>query len=98
MHGLNGHAFGTWVCHDEDRANLETMWLRDFLPAQIERARIVTYGYNSAMLGPNTSVSTIRDFAFDLLRRILADRDFKKVCGSMVSGVGLNLASKGLDL
>ena len=91
VHGLNGHAFGTWACHDEDQADLETMWLRDFLPAQIKGARVLIYGYNSALLGPNTSVSTIRDFAFDLLRRILADREFRKVCRFMVSGVGLSL-------
>ena len=83
MHGLNGHAFGTWACHDEHQVNLETMWLRDFLPAQIKGARVLTYGYNSTLLGPNTCVSTIRDFAFDLLQRILADRDDKKVCRSM---------------
>ena len=89
MHGLNGHAFGTWACHDEDRANLETMWLRDFLPTQIKGARVLTYGYNSTLLGPNTSVSTVRDFASDLLRRILADRDSKKVCRFQVSGIEL---------
>ena len=59
------------------------MWLRDFLPAHTKGARVLTYGYNSALLGPNTCVSTIRDFAFDLLQRILADRDEKKVCRSM---------------
>lgn len=90
MHGLNGHAFGTWACHEQDQENLEAMWLRDFLPTQIRGARVLIYGYNSTLLGPNTSVSTIRDFAFDLLQRILADRDFKKVCRVIVSGVGLN--------
>ena len=90
MHGLNGHAFGTWACHDEDQVNLETMWLRDFLPTQIRGARVLIYGYNSTVLGPNTSVSTVRDFASDLLRRILADRDFEKVCRFLVCGIGLS--------
>lgn len=91
MHGLNGHAFGTWACHDEDQANLETMWLRDFLPTQIRGVRVLTYGYNSTLLGPNTSVSTVRDFASDLLRRILADRDLKKVCRFQASEIELIL-------
>lgn len=56
------------------------MWLRDFLPHQIERARVVTYGYNSALMGPNTSVSSVKDFACDLLHRILDDRKSDKVC------------------
>lgn len=50
------------------------MWLRDFLPIQVSKARIQTYGYNSALMGPNTSVSSVRDFACDLLHRILIDR------------------------
>jgi hypothetical protein len=59
------------------------MWLRDFLPGALNpsakgqwsvRARVMTYGYNSALLGANTSVSKIRDFAKDLLQRIVDDR------------------------
>ena len=50
------------------------MWLRDFLPTATGIARISTYGYNSPFLGPNTSVSTIKDFASDLLHRIFYDR------------------------
>jgi hypothetical protein len=34
----------------------------------------MTYGYNSALLGANTSVSKIPDFAKDLLQRIVDDR------------------------
>lgn len=38
------------------------MWLRDFLPAQLSGARIMTFGYNSTLLGSTTSVSEIKDF------------------------------------
>ena len=50
------------------------MWLRDLLPDAIEQARILVYGYNSTVLGSNTSVSSIKDFALDLLQRIMDDR------------------------
>ena len=50
------------------------MWLRDFVPNQVRKARVLVYGYNSALLGSNTSVSNIKDFAHDLLQRIIDDR------------------------
>lgn len=49
------------------------MWLRDFLPGNVKKARILVYGYNSALLGSNTSVSSVKDFAHDLLQRIIDD-------------------------
>ena len=30
------------------------MWLQDFLPSDIQNIRIMTYGYNSTLVGPNT--------------------------------------------
>ena len=53
---------------------METMWLRDLLPDAIEEARVLVYGYNSTVLGSNTSVSSIKDFGLDLLQRIMDDR------------------------
>ena len=50
------------------------MWLRDFLPDEVRKARISIYGYNFASLGSDTSVSNIKDFAHDLLQRITDDR------------------------
>jgi hypothetical protein len=57
-----------------------SMWLRDFLPQAIPQARCVTYGYNSALLGSNTSVSSVADFSRDLLQRIADDRELEGVC------------------
>lgn len=81
VHGLNGHAYATWV-HYQNSSSQEgpgPMWLRDFLPKTIPKARISTYGYNSALIGPNTSVSTLKDFAKDLLQRIIDDRKTEAV-------------------
>ena len=57
------------------------MWLRDFLPEKINSARVMIYGYNSILLGPNTSVSVISDFASDLLQRVIDDRVHGQVIG-----------------
>ena len=74
VHGLNGHAYGTWAHCEAGQPGFENMWLRDFLPDEVKQARILVYGYNSALLGSNTSVSSVKDFAHDLLQRIIDDR------------------------
>lgn len=75
VHGLNGHAYGTWAHHEDGHPSSEAMWLRDFLPHYFKGARIMVYGYNSALLGSNASVSGVKDFAYDLLQRIVDDRE-----------------------
>ena len=55
------------------------MWLRDFLPEQVDGARVMIYGYNSIILGPNTSVSAVSDFASDFLQRVIDDRMYSQV-------------------
>ena len=42
--GLAGHAFGSWAASPH-------MWLRDFLPIDLPRARILLYGYDSSLAG-----------------------------------------------
>ena len=79
IHGLNGHAYGTWCSHESDTGNGEAMWLRDFLPEKFEQARVISYGYSSTLMGPNATVSGVKDFAYDLLQRLLDDRITDKV-------------------
>lgn len=45
------------------------LWLRDFLPSQLPRARIMSYGYNSNTAFSD-SVSDIEDAAKILLARL----------------------------
>lgn len=59
--GLAGHAFGSWKEHGGS-----VMWLRDFLPEHAPNARIMTYGYNSSLLG-NHSTASIHEFSQNLL-------------------------------
>ena len=42
--GLAGHAFGSWAASPH-------MWLRDFLPEDLPRARVLLYGYDSNLVG-----------------------------------------------
>ena len=42
--GLAGHAFGSWACSPRQ------MWLRDFLPKDLDNnVRVLIYGYNSQL-------------------------------------------------
>ncbi|KAH6880373.1 hypothetical protein B0T10DRAFT_392290, partial [Thelonectria olida] len=49
------------------------LWLRDFLPHQIPRCRILTYGYES-LRKLSSSITGINDIAADLLERLNAER------------------------
>lgn len=44
IHGLGGDPFDTWTHTNK------TLWLRDFLPADIPNARIMTFGYDAGAL------------------------------------------------
>ncbi|KAF8541865.1 hypothetical protein BDD12DRAFT_730767 [Trichophaea hybrida] len=59
--GLGAHAFGTWKSSNGYR-----MWLRDFLPSDIQGLRILLYGYDSALQG-STNTSSIQQYGRQLL-------------------------------
>jgi len=59
-----GHRTRTWQ-HAETKA----YWLRDFLPGDIENARVMVYGYNSAVAF-SKSTAGVEEFARDLLERL----------------------------
>jgi pimeloyl-ACP methyl ester carboxylesterase len=46
IHGLGGHREGTWTA-TEPHTGRTVLWIKDFLPAQLPYARIMTYGYSS---------------------------------------------------
>ena len=60
VHGLQGDAYKTWE-HDNG-----SLWLRDFLPADVPSARIMTFGYDSTVAFGN-SVARLKDKALELL-------------------------------
>ncbi|KAA8911998.1 hypothetical protein FN846DRAFT_358793 [Sphaerosporella brunnea] len=72
--GLVGHAFGSWRNRDTNK-----MWLKDFLPIDVQGFRIMTYGYNSNLIGnivDDTVVDYRRQFIHTLCnaRRGIEDR------------------------
>lgn len=67
IHGLGGDPYKTWTA--TNRNNEPQFWLKDFLPHDLPKARIMTYGYESDF-GFTRSKSGIRDFALQLLSRM----------------------------
>ena len=69
VHGLNGHREKTWTAHEE------VNWLRDFLPLDIPKARILTWGYDA-----NThSTSRISaQYIYDHARTLVSDLSLKR--------------------
>ncbi|KAL7955267.1 hypothetical protein V8C34DRAFT_327435 [Trichoderma compactum] len=67
--GLAGHAFGSWKSKSKP-----DMWLRDFLPASIPNARVLTYGYDTKLPG-SRSKSSILELSRKLLESIKTTRD-----------------------
>ncbi|CZR43810.1 uncharacterized protein FPRO_07273 [Fusarium proliferatum ET1] len=68
VHGLGGHPVRTWQ-HAETRAS----WLQDFIPQDIENARVISYGYSS-VVAFSKSTAGVDEFARDLLERLKAVR------------------------
>ncbi|KAI9760923.1 MAG: hypothetical protein M1835_000077, partial [Candelina submexicana] len=73
VHGLNpvnteSHAYLTWTSSSNGK-----LWLKDFLPERLPRARVMLYGYNSnVVLGSSTA--GVWDFADILLERLYQKR------------------------
>ena len=59
--GLGGHALGSF--HSADGVSV---WLRDFAPKDIPRARFVTYGYDTAVIASDNNQG-VRELARTLL-------------------------------
>ncbi|MCJ1371023.1 hypothetical protein MMC20_002238 [Loxospora ochrophaea] len=76
VHGLNGDAFKTWTTKDTKK-----FWLgdADLLPANLAHARVLTFGYNSAVtaLFGRTSSDRILQHAHTLIAELVADRQLE---------------------
>ncbi|EQB51678.1 hypothetical protein CGLO_08762 [Colletotrichum gloeosporioides Cg-14] len=62
IHGVGGHAVETWTCGDR-------FWLRDFLPLDFPRARVLTFGFDGSSVF-NASKPSIANIATQLLSGI----------------------------
>ncbi|KAH7202391.1 hypothetical protein DER44DRAFT_481084 [Fusarium oxysporum] len=60
VHGMDGHAFDTWMAPTK-------MWLRDHLPSEFPKSRIMTFGYNSNSMDGKSINHGLSDFADTLI-------------------------------
>ncbi|KAF8243912.1 hypothetical protein K440DRAFT_560344, partial [Wilcoxina mikolae CBS 423.85] len=72
--GLSGHAFGSWRNRTTNK-----MWLQDFLPQDIKNIRIMTYGYNTNLVGANAGHYRILDHQRDLIEQLDSARSSPEV-------------------
>ncbi|KEY73634.1 hypothetical protein S7711_09675 [Stachybotrys chartarum IBT 7711] len=65
VHGLGGHSQNTWAKNHDPAL----FWPANWLPFEpdVGLARILTFGYNAKWRGSTKSISTITDFAKELL-------------------------------
>ena len=68
--GLAGHAFGSWAASPH-------MWLRDFLPIDIPRARVLLYGYDSR-LADSQSEHILADLSNNFLVKLYTMRSLSR--------------------
>ncbi|KAI0874542.1 hypothetical protein GGS24DRAFT_336579 [Hypoxylon argillaceum] len=70
--GLSGHAFGSWAYSEEN------MWLRDDVYKFAPNARILTYGYNTPLVGPNMSIVRMSDLSDTFYENLINMREDSK--------------------
>lgn len=71
VHGLGGHREESWTAHNN------VMWIKDLLSADIENARILTFGYNANAdigLSKNKVDMTLREYSEQLIDRLIRAR------------------------
>ncbi|KAI0551669.1 hypothetical protein F4679DRAFT_538810 [Xylaria curta] len=67
--GLAGHAFGSWASSED------FMWLRDFASKFGPTCRVLTYGYDTRILGEDTSMTILADQAATFLDQVTLARE-----------------------
>lgn len=78
VHGLQGHSATTWT-----ESKTKKFWLKDFLPTNLNSARIMTFGYN-ADAAFSSLTSDMDDHASNLLVNLVDKREGNDVCISII--------------
>ncbi|KAF8535479.1 hypothetical protein BDD12DRAFT_912762 [Trichophaea hybrida] len=63
--GLGGHAYGSWKSRQSSR-----MWLKDLLPNAVLGLRVMTYGYDSRILGKRKSEVRMSDYTAKFIQHL----------------------------
>jgi len=72
--GLAGHAYGSWRSQTTYK-----MWLKDFLPEDVTNVRIMTYGYDSTLVGSENSAMSLNDYKRNFIQQLGNARTAAKV-------------------
>ncbi|KAF1963896.1 hypothetical protein BU23DRAFT_123474 [Bimuria novae-zelandiae CBS 107.79] len=81
VHGLNGHCEKTWTAFNG------VNWLRDLLPHDLPRARILSWGYDANTHSRSrVSCQYLFDHARTLLSDLCLERQITEVCGTRDTG------------
>ncbi|KFY69494.1 hypothetical protein V496_00200 [Pseudogymnoascus sp. VKM F-4515 (FW-2607)] len=100
--GLGGHPVGSFKDRDGHH-----IWLRDSLPQDIPKARVLVYGYDTSLVDPNTK-NSITDLAKTFLSTVKAFRTATKTSrrplifvghslGGLLVKEALHIASNGCE-
>jgi hypothetical protein len=73
--GLAGHAFESWRNCDTHKT-----WLKDFLPRDVKNVRIMTYGYDSGLVGSGKCDMRLIDYRRNFIQQLENSRSTAKVC------------------
>ena len=82
MHGVSGHAFGSWSNRDG------ACWPRDFLGQSFGNLRVMTFGFD-CRIDRDTSTSRLSDYGNTLLQCACAARNSEEVCKESRTGIAL---------
>ncbi|OJJ98455.1 hypothetical protein ASPACDRAFT_61967 [Aspergillus aculeatus ATCC 16872] len=87
VHGLDGHYKDSWTwTPSKPNSGTPCNWLKDLLPADIPKARILSFGYNSAV-----TIGNISTFGEQLLQRAIMyaneRRDKRASCAEFLDSV-----------
>lgn len=73
VHGLGGHYERTWTSKSGGDSTPPCNWLKDLLPDRVPNARIMSFGYNSAV-ALSRSIGDVKMFGEQLLNKVLQER------------------------
>ncbi|KAK6346638.1 hypothetical protein TWF696_006758 [Orbilia brochopaga] len=76
VHGLGEHPDKAWTYSSEQADHKDVNWLKDtdMLPAELPKARIMTFGYNSTWYGPEAVKQRLSNIAKEMLTDLVYER------------------------
>lgn len=79
VHGLKGDVYRTWTAKATEPDEKEVFWLKDLLPEEVPKARILAYGYDAdpTKMFESASTNMIHHHAATLVSEL---HFYRRVC------------------